>query len=486
MKLKLKSWLIIALAGLMLILGILIPNRIAHSQVDVRTLHLLNRITYGASPGDIEQVQSMGVKNYIQSQLSPETVPQSPQLKSKISQFRTLNLTPVQLFAQYQPNQNMNPQQREKARKRAGLPRQEAMKVRLVRSIYSSRQLQEVMVDFWLNHFNVFAGKGHTRLWVGNYTEKAIAPHALGKFRDLLGATAHHPAMLFYLDNDQNTAPNSPGGRRRKSGLNENYARELMELHTLGVDGGYTQEDVITLARILTGWGIDRQGKFGNSGFRFFRNRHDPSNKVFLGNQIQGGGMEEGERALDILARHPSTARFISYKLAQYFVVDNPPNSLVNRLAQRFQATDGNIREVLATLFDSPEFWDSKYYGSKFKTPYEYIVSAVRATGVKKPELQRLVGNLHQLGMRPYYCETPDGYPNTQDAWLNPDAMMRRIGFAYHLANNGVSEDSPENATQVAKTLGNNFSGQTLEVLENSPKRFRVSLLLGSPEMMRR
>ena len=488
-KLKLKSRLLLPLLGLILSLGLLVPKQPANSASDPRIIHVLNRITYGISPGDIEKVQSMGIDNYISSQLSPNSIPQSPRLQQQLNQFDTFNLNPAQLFAQYQPPPGtamLSEEERKKASQHAKVPFKQARQAHLLRSLYSPQQLQEVMVDFWFNHFNVFVHKGQTRLWIGDYETQAIRPYALGSFRDLLGATAHHPAMLFYLDNEKNTAPNSPGARGAYRGLNENYARELMELHTLGVNGGYSQEDVITLARILTGWSIDRQGKNGDSGFHFAKNRHDFSDKVFLGHHIQGVGKEEGEQALDILAKHPSTARYISYKLAQYFVADQPPSSLVELLAQRFQATDGDIRAVLTTLLTSSEFWDTQYYGAKFKTPYQYVISAVRATGVQQPKLPNLWGILGQLGMQPYTWETPDGYKNTQDAWLNPDAMLRRVSFAMALGRGYASEDPPPDAQQLANTLGNNLSSHTQQVIASSPKYLRTPLILGSPEMMKK
>ena len=357
------------------------------------------------------------------------------------------------------------------------------------------------MVDFWYNHFNVFAGKGLDRVLVGSYEDRPqFGPYALGRFRDLLGATAKHPAMLYYLDNWQNTAPNSPAARGRQSGLNENYARELMELHTLGVDGGYTQQDVISLAKVLTGWGLRRagQGAGDKTGFYFDPKRHDSSDKVFLGQTIKGGGIEEGEQALDILAKHPATAKHISYQLAQYFVADRPPQALVDRLSQRYLATDGNIREVLNTLFHSPEFWDTQSFNAKFKTPYQYVVSAVRATGMEiKP--QAIATTLQQLGMPLYGCPTPDGYKNTEAAWLNPDAMTRRVSFATAIASGkmpggggaggkgvALSASTPADAVQLVKTLGDRFSEQTRQTIAANPPQLRAALILGSPEFMRR
>ena len=267
----------------------------------------------------------------------------------------------------------------------------------------------------------------------------------------------------------------------RFTGLNENYARELMELHTLGVEGGYSQQDVIALAKVLTGWGLRRAGQVAgdSSGFYFDPKRHDASDKVFLGQTIQGGGIEEGEKALDILAKHPATAKHISYKLAQYFVADRPPQSLVDRLAQRYLSTDGNIREILNTLFHSPEFWDSQYYSAKFKTPYQYVVSAVRATGMEMRNPTAIASALQQLGMPLYGCPTPDGYKNTEAAWLNPDAMTRRVSFATAIGtgkmqagaqgrkgvggqNALVLQSSPPvDAGQLVQTLGDRFSDST-------------------------
>jgi uncharacterized protein (DUF1800 family) len=278
-------------------------------------------------------VKSIGVDRYIDEQLHPASIPLPEELKSKLRGLETVGRSAPELFVEYGPPSYAanrgDKQAAQKARQRARVIVDQAIDARLLRAIESPRQLEEVMVNFWFNHFNVFAQKGLDRLWIGSYEEEAIRPYALGRFRDLLGATAKHPAMLFYLDNWQNTAPGSPGSRGQFKGLNENYARELMELHTLGVDGGYTQQDVITLAKILTGWGFRRPGQrlqavnaagrfipvsqdtSGNSGFFFDANRHDFSSKAFLGKTIRGSGIAEGEEALDILADHPSTARFI-------------------------------------------------------------------------------------------------------------------------------------------------------------------------------
>jgi uncharacterized protein (DUF1800 family) len=457
------------------------------------TLHLLNRLSFGPTPTEIQLVESLGVKTYLKSQLNPESIQESPQLEQKIATFTTLQKSPIELFQEYGPTkklEELNQQERNKLDKNLRFLREEAINAHLLRSIASRRQLQEVMVDFWLNHFNFYFRKAMlTQLWIGKYEQDAIRPHALGKFRDLLSATAHHPVMLVYLDNWLNTDPKSAGAKGQFKGLNENYARELMELHTMGVDGGYTQQDIIALAKILTGWGIDRSGKRGDAnGFYFWSNRHDFSDKIFLGKTIKGSGVKEVEQALDILARHPSTAHFISYKLAQYFIADKPPTSLVDRLTKSFQATDGDIRAVLTSLFDSPEFKDPQYFAQKFKTPYQYMISAARLIDIENPNLRKITGALIQLGMPVYGCPTPDGYKNTQEAWLNPDAMIRRVSWAIAISRGGIgiSRHQKIDVAQLTQNLGNNFSADTKKTIKNSPPKLHAALILGSPEMMHR
>ena len=496
MNLKRKCWVLFILLGLVLLLGLPAPSYAAESidSADSKVLHIINRLSFGPRPGDIETVKSKGIEAYIQSQLNPDSIAQPQSLTQQLASLETLRMSPVEIMREYgqnpgkkqsqQPNREMLMAVRQQRRKVL----EQAVDGRLLQAIASNRQLEEVMTDFWYNHFNVFSNKGRDRFLVGSYEEQAIRPHVLGKFRSLLEATAKHPAMLFYLDNWQNTAPNSPGVRGRYKGLNENYARELMELHTLGVNGGYTQQDVITLARILTGWGFpgSRQGSADQSGFYFDPNRHDSSDKVFLGQTIKGGGIEEGEKALDILARHPATARHISYQLAQYFVADDPPTSLVDQLAKKFQDTDGDIRAVLNTLFHSSEFLNPKYYNAKFKTPYQYVVSALRATDTKVQDVRPVAGVLRQMGMPLYGCQTPDGYKNTEETWLSPDAMLRRLTLTTALASGRFSGASPVDAQQLTKTLGNSLSSKTMQVIASNSEQMKAALMLGSPEFMRR
>ena len=332
----------------------------------------------------------------------------------------------------------------------------ELSEAKLLRAIYSDRQLEEVMSDFWFNHFNVFIGKGPDRYMINAYEREVIRPHALGKFKDLLTATAKSPAMLFYLDNWQSVGPDSdlalygqqrrqrPRGRfargprpqqgkNRRSGLNENYAREIMELHTLGVDAGYTQKDVTELAKVLTGWTIE-QPQLGGS-FRFNERAHEPGAKYVLGRKIGEHGQKEGEEMLDVLAHHPSTAKFISRKLAMRFVSDNPPQSLIDRMAETFRKKDGDIREVLRTLFRSPEFWAADAYRAKMKTPFEFVVSAARASGVDIQNALPLVATLNRMGMPLYGMQPPTGYSMKADAWVNSSALLNRMNFALQLGS---------------------------------------------------
>jgi uncharacterized protein (DUF1800 family) len=490
---KQKYWVLSLLLGLVLWLGLPAPSYAAESSAsaEAKVLHVLNRLSFGPRPGDLETMKSTGIEAYLKSQLTPASISQPQSLTQQLDSLETLRMTPAELVNEYRQShrnaqaQPLSPQMRRAAQKRSQQFLQESVQGRLLRAIESPRQLQEVMVDFWYNHFNVFFQKAYNLQ--GIYEEQAIRPNVLGKFRALLEATAKHPAMLYYLDNLQNKAPNRLGARGRFKGLNENYARELMELHTLGVNGGYTQQDVITLARIFKGWGFPprRPGEAVQSEFYFDANRHDSSDKVFLGQTIKGSGMAEAEQALDILARHRATAHHITYKLAQYFVADEPPPSLVDKLAKRFQDTDGDIPAVLDTLFHSPEFLDPKYYNAKFKTPYQYVISAIRATGTALQNVRPVAGVLRQLSMQLFGCSTPDGYKNTELAWLNPDAMLRRISFATTLAAGRFAGSKPVDAQQLSKTLGNNFSTQTKEVMESSDKQMQAALILGSPEFMR-
>ena len=324
----------------------------------------------------------------------------------------------------------------------------EVLITRLLRDVYSERRLEAVMTDFWLNHFNVYLRKGPFAPWyLAQYQDKVIRPHALGKFEDLLVATAQSPAMLFYLDQTESVGPHSlaamraamfegPNGRRRPLGINENYARELMELHTLGVDGGYTQQDVIEVAKCFTGWGIERPDQGGE--FVFNPRRHEPGPKMVLGHRIPDRGEAEGLEVLHLLATSPATAHHVSFEIAQRFVSDNPPPDLVDAMAATWLKTGGDIREVLRTMIESPDFWSRAAYRAKVKTPEEYVISAVRATGGEVVHPAALVEAISQLGMPLYGCQTPNGYAWTADAWLNSGELLDRMNFSLALADNNA------------------------------------------------
>lgn len=482
---------------------------IAHAaglNAEERALHVLNRLGYGPRPGDVEQVLGMGVEKYIDAQLYPDAIPLPPALAQRLASLPAANASAGEELALFLAAKEAGKeggedgrQRRQQTYRRMG---EEAAEARLARAIDSPRQLEEVMVDFWFNHFNVFAGKGMDRALVASYERDAIRPYALSRFRDLLGATAKHPAMLFYLDNWLSVAPESQPSKRRANGLNENFARELMELHTLGVDSGYTQKDVTELARMLTGWTFaPRNG----GGFRFDARRHDWKDKDWLGRHVAARGQDEGEWALDVLAAHPATARHIAYQLAQYFVADRPPPALVDKLARRFMETQGDIRAVLSTLFSSAEFWNPDTAGGKFKTPYQYVVSSARAAGLDVVNVRPLLGVLNQLGMPLYGCQTPDGYKNTEAAWLNPDALSRRIGFATALAVGRLpvalpvdpdeaarimdkrqpGNSSPLDAQALLHTLGPSIHARARESIADGPSAMRAAMVLGSPDFMR-
>jgi uncharacterized protein (DUF1800 family) len=421
----------------------------------------------------------------------------------------------------------------------------ELTQAKVLRAIYSERQLDEVMTDFWFNHFNVFIGKGPDRYMITAYERDAIRPHALGKFKDLLVATAKSPAMLFYLDNWQSVGPNSDlakygperrtayarrgrflvqrrvnpqKAKNRPSGLNENYAREIMELHTLGVDGGYTQKDVTELAKVLTGWSIEQPQRGGD--FKFNERAHEPGAKYVLGHKISEHGEGEGTEMLDVLAHHPSTARFISKKLAMRFVSDQPPQTLIDRMADTFHEKDGDIREVLRTMFQSPEFWAADAYRAKVKTPLEFVVSAVRTSGVEVTNAMPLVQALNKMGMQLYGMQPPTGYSMKAEAWVNSSALVNRMNFALQLGSGrlpGTAADPrtilrganppDENAALAAmenSILAGDVSPQTHAVIqkqlddpeitqrrlddpEKTPNYGAIAgLIMGSPEFQRR
>lgn len=526
---------------------------------DQRILHVLNRLGFGARPGDVERVKAMGLENYIKQQLSPEKITDTV-AQEKVKNLETLDMTTAELYEKFpQPGQLLRQLERRgelpaglaSARANRNTPRQDQMSngmgempgdsgkqggnamtanttppannnprdnqeyrqalreyyrqnglqqpqrimaelhaSRILRAVYSERQLQEVMVDFWTNHFNVFAGKGADRWLLISYDRDTIRPNAMGKFSDLLTATAKSPAMLFYLDNFQSVSPNAqtafgPGQRRQRNrrlglmmggqanpqdgemqrnarpanpqrqrrGINENYARELMELHALGVDGGYAQKDVQEIARCFTGWTIYAprgggaaagallgQAMRREPGTFFFNPRvHDEGEKLVLGHKIPaGGGIKDGLMVLDILANHPSTAKFIATKLARYFVSDSPSPALVDRVAAAFTKSKGDIRETLRAIVTSPEFNSPEAYRAKIKRPFELTISAIRSLGAETnggPQLHQWIA---RMGEPLYGYQTPNGYSDLAEGWVNTGGLLERMNFGLALASNRI------------------------------------------------
>jgi uncharacterized protein (DUF1800 family) len=563
---------------------------------DQRILHVLNRLGFGARPGDVERVKASGADNYIMQQLFPEKIDDSA-TEAKLQNLETLRMSTAELYEKYpQPGQLLRQLQQRgalpadlaaardnrakgganaasntpntaktgeamagetqgpemakagQAKTNAAPPNNndaanpmnnpeyrkavrdyfiennlrppqfitgELQMSRILRAVYSERQLQEVMVDFWTNHFNVFAAKGADRWLLTSYDRDTIRPHTLGKFYDLLLADAESPAMLFYLDNVQSVSPNSQPGpqlrpetlrnpmrallmsnnpqqqrpqQQQRRGINENYARELMELHTLGVDGGYTQKDVQEVARCFTGWTILAPRGAGaaaaalmgrdtreNAGKFIFRPAvHDNGEKIVLGHKIPaGGGVKDGLMVLDILVHHPSTAHFIATKLVRHFVSDDPPPGLVDRVAQTFMKTDGDIREVLKAIFFSPEFNSVDAYRAKVKRPFELAISAVRTLGADTnggPQLHQWIA---RMGQPLYGFQTPNGYSDLAENWVNTGALLERMNFALALVSNRI----PGTRVDLSRFVGDMANSKSVDK-EKLLDRF-VTLIVG-------
>src|SRR5262245_6894154 len=473
---------------------------------------LLNRITWGANQSSARLLARLGASAFIDQQLHPPRGDRLPaHAQAQIDAMRISQVPPAQLAIELeQQRKDANAitelEQKREARRayRQALAQvgREAATRSLLRDLYSPDQLKEQLTWFWLNHFNVHANKGRIGALIGDYEDRAIRPHVLGKFRDLLAATLRHPAMLIYLDNNRNAA-----GR-----INENYAREIMELHTLGVGSGYTQADVQELARILTGLGVNltndtpnvrpllRDQYVRNGLFVFNPNRHDYGDKTLLGQRITGSGLPEVERARDILSRAPSTARFVSRKLALYFVSDDPPPALVERMAATFRKTDGDIAAVLKTMFTSPEFKNS--LGTHFKDPIHYVVSAIRLAYDEQPILNATPIQfwLNRMAEPLYGRQTPDGYGLAQSAWSSPGQMVTRFEIARLIGAGSAPLFRRPDATEPARpvlpqltdgpaleALRTSLSAETRQALnEATSSQDRNTLFLASPEFMRR
>jgi uncharacterized protein (DUF1800 family) len=496
--------------------------------------HVLNRLAYGPRPGDVDRVAAMGVMKWIEAQLAADPG-RDAALAARERQFPILRHDPADLARTFYGFQRERQrQQRDMAEgDRRPAPTPEQMEFRqmfvgfqqvvVVRGSVAEAQLYEVMADFWTNHFNVFMQKGADRFLTPSYIEETIRPGAMGKFEDLLIATAKSPAMLFYLDNAQSVAPGSspPGllaGRRRggtearpqrrPTGINENYARELMELHTLGVDGGYTQQDVMEVARIFTGWSIEPPGQGGGVGFRFNDWAHDRGAKTVLGVRFSNDGMNEGIRLLRMLAQHHATMHFVSRKLCERFVSDEPPDGCMDDAVEAWHHSNGDLRQVLRAIFRSPDFWAQRAMRSKIKTPLEFVVSAVRAVGGDPDSTPRLAQIVARLGQPLYQQAAPTGYPETQEDWVNSGALLNRMNVAMGLATgrlpgvnvnlDAITPPSTDAATLIgaidrvlfAGTLSENtkrvISDQLSGITDPVQARaLAVGLAIGGPEFQR-
>ncbi len=526
---------------------------------DQKAAHVLNRLGFGARPGDIERVKAMGVQKFIEQQLNGVSIDDAL-AESKVKSLEVFGMTTAEVFAKYpnpgallrqleggrqaQANNQTNKtspmpdaaaeqkmteaEQRERRQKLQALYREYDLRPanqllpqivgnRVLRAVYSERQLQEVMVDFWQNHFNVFAGKAAVRWYIPSYERDVLRKNALGNFKDLVVGTAQHPAMLFYLDNFESVSPNaqnnannrgnnrlqrqsgnlnarqrermkqrqgltdaqldqrlkqakanqSQAQQRMRRGINENYARELMELHTMGVDSGYTQKDIVEVARAFTGWTIadprgyrraaagmiqgDEEKRLAwlqrqagvpddiESGEFYFNDRwHDKDPKTFLGQKVDAGGVNDGLKVIDILVKQPATAKFIARKLAVKFVSDNPSDALVGRVADAFSKSNGDIKTTLRAVFTDKEFFAPENYRAKIKTPFELAVSSLRVLGGNTNASPQMIAMLNKLGEVPYGYQAPTGYPDTAEDWVNTGALLERLNFAVAVASNRI------------------------------------------------
>ena len=478
---------------------------------DQAILHALNRLAYGPRPGDVEHVRQIGLEKWIDQQLHPESIDDSA-LDERLAQYPTLKMSSAQLLAAYpQPNQAAKQQgeTKQEYKDQIAAKRQQAVAdarsqhmtdssnpnlsngelqlarvqgpqrivvelsmAKMDRAVYSNRQLEAVMEDFWFNHFNVFAGKGDDRWLLTSYVRDTIRPHTMGKFSDLLLATAKSPAMLFYLDNWLSVDPAAfaeaqrenqmrraarfggifappgvfpppaappraqrpPAAQQQERGLNENYGREVMELHTIGVDAGYTQKDVIQMADTLTGWTIKQPRQ--DPEFFFNDRWHDQQAKIVMGHKFNYDGEKDGDEALKMLATDPHAAKFLSTELARHFVSDDPPPALVDRMAKTYMQTGGDIRSVLHTMIYSPEFWSKDAYRSKVKTPFELVASTARALDANVEVSLPLVNWVGRMGEPLFQCQPPTGYSDKAQTWVNTGALLNRLNFALAFATN--------------------------------------------------
>jgi uncharacterized protein (DUF1800 family) len=566
---------------------------------DEAILHAMNRLAYGPRPGDVEQVRRMGLEKWIEQQLHPESI-NDADLNLRLERYPTLAMSSKRLLEEF-PHPDQNAKQQGLSREQAKQQYEDQQKAKqqqaesqiivtgndnldkaqqqlaklqgpnriiaelsmakVDRAVYSNRQLQAVMEDFWFNHFNVFANKGDDKWFLTTYERDTIRPHAMGKFSELLLATAKSPAMLYFLDNYLSADPAAvarqealknfrraryqgafaggsmptpgtfPGPatsgpvpapnaapKKPDRGLNENYGREVMELHTVGVDGGYTQQDVIQMAECLTGWTIHEPRK--DPQFFFDEKIHDQAKKVVMGRAFNYGGEKDGEEALKMLASQPATARFISTEIARHFVSDDPPAPLIARLAKSFTASNGDIRAVLRTMIYSPEFWSKDAYRAKVKTPFELVASTSRALNAESTITLPLSQWVGRMGEPLYLCQPPTGYSDKAETWVNTGALLNRLNFALAFAGDKMGgatvdlnpmlgeEAAKDPSAALARSIQIFLDGQitpstqaTLEARLKDPQILQarlddpvkqvneglvVGLVLGTPEFQRR
>jgi len=512
-------------------------RRVGALSSDERVRHVLNRLAFGPRPGDEAAVRAIGVERWIARQLEPDSIADGD-VDTVLAHFPTTSLAladAAQLYARPAalraaphpdptPRLPMTPCADRSATTLAHLEARDDSLVltqaeragsrlltdlqatKLARAVVSRRQLQEVMVDFWENHFSVYSGKGPERYLLLSFDRDVIRPHALGRFHDVLVAVARSPAMLYYLDNWQSAAePERPTlgqrGRGARRGINENFGRELLELHTLGVDGGYTQQDVIEVARAFTGWTIEDPERVGRFVFR--PELHDAGPKLVLGDSLPAGrGVEDGEAVLTLLAQHPATARFIATKLVRRFVSDTPPGGLVKRAARTFRDSGGDIRAVLRTIFSSREFFSRAAYRAKIKSPFELVASALRGLGAAADTTPRTAQLVAQLGEPLYGHDAPNGYPETGRPWLGSGAVLGRINLGLALAAGqapgvtvsrwlkqvGVEREPYARQVDaiVAELLGGPVPAELRALVQRGDATTTVGLVLGSPDFQRR
>jgi len=460
-------------------------------------VHVVNRLSFGPYPGEIERVRSMGWQAYVEEQLAPEKMALPRALTERLAALPTQAMDTVTLFRAYGPKPPGGPRKTPTldeinlAKEKAAVIQNEAAEARLWRAILSPRQLEELLAGFWGNHFNTPASKGLVHLWVGSFEREAIRPFVLGRFEDMLLAATRHPAMLIHLENWLSASPDSQTGKGMQRPLAEQHARELMTAHTMGADARPKAQDVQSLALILAGWTVGSpRGPQDGGGFAFDERRHDVKDKPFLGQTIRGQGLAEGVEALHLLAARPETARNLTAKLARFFLADVPPRELEDRLARTYLESRGDLRAVLKALFLSPEFADSRFAGNRFKTPERWLVSVVRAASRPVEETRSLAEHLEWLDMPLYDAPGVSGFKDVREAWLTADGLLKRLNLAVQAGRGALPcwapgawrAVEPLDQQALAAAMGIKLSPDTALAVQAAAPDLRAGVLLGAPE----